>query len=103
MNEPYEIFVIDKTIDELENLTKKGKIKDRVSANIGLELLESKKIKKIKSDSVDRRIVDDIIMDVADDNTIVATIDKNLKRKLLQNGCKIIEIINKGYLRLKSK
>ncbi len=101
MNEPYELFIIDKTIEELEKLEKIGKVKDRIAAKIALELLPTKKIKQIKTSKDDRRIVDDVIIGAADENTIVATIDKNLKKELLKRGHTIIEVVNKGFLRIK--
>ncbi|MFP4117502.1 MAG: PIN domain-containing protein [Candidatus Woesearchaeota archaeon] len=103
MDEPYEVFIVDKTIDELKGLTKKGKVKDRVSAKIGIELIDYKRIKKIDSAKLESDLVDDMIIEVADKDTIVATIDKNLKRELLQKGYRVIEIVNKGYLRIKKK
>ncbi len=103
MDRPYELFIIDRTMVELEELTRKGKVKDRVAANVGMELIDSKKVKKIDSKGLKGNIVDDMILDAADDDTIVATIDKNLKRELLHEGYAVIEMVNNGFLRIRRK
>jgi len=82
----YEVKIIDKTINELE------KLKD----NLAIQLI--KKIKKIKStEDVDTEIVKN-----SDKNTIVATLDRELKQKLKNKGVKTITIRQKTHFKLES-
>jgi hypothetical protein len=92
-NFKYELKIIDKTIDELENLNKK-------EAKAALKLIENKKIRKIvtKKD----KIVDDLILELTDKNIIVATQDKELKRKLKDKNTPIIVLRQKKYLKLEN-
>jgi uncharacterized protein len=92
----YELFIIDKTIDELKKIIDNqfSKSYDKLNAKIGLQLIKQKKIKKIKSDCY----VDDAILKIADENTVVATSDKELKKKLREKEIKLILLKQKQYL-----
>jgi len=86
IDENYEIRIIDKTVKELE------KLKD----NLAIQIIE--KIKKIKStEDVDTEIIKN-----SDKNTIVATLDRELKQKLKNKGVKTITIRQKKYFKLES-
>ena len=80
----FELAIIDKTIDELENLNNK----------IALKLIKDFKIIKTKKD----KIVDNLILDLADKNTIVATMDLNLRKKLKEKNIKVLVIRQKKYI-----
>ncbi len=90
----YNLFIIDKTIDELKNIIKLQKGKNKEAAKIALLLIENKKIKKIKtSENLD---VDGLLLKQKD--VITATQDIGLKRKLRQNNIQIISLRQKKYL-----
>ena len=95
----YKFFIIDKTIDELNKIIedKNTKVKDREYAKIGLELIKLNKIGKIKSD---KKYVDDAIVEKADKDSVVATSDKELKKRLKKRGVKIIFLKKKQVLAL---
>ena len=95
----YKMFIIDKTIDELSKIIndKKSNSKDKLDAKIGLKLAESSKVDKIKSETSN---VDDAIVENSDKDTIVATSDKELKRRLREKGVKIINLRKKQYLKM---
>ena len=95
-NFPYKIYIIDGTVGELRRIVedKNAKVKDRTNAKIGLELIEAKNISKIES----KNNVDDAIVDFSDKETIVATSDKELKRRLRKKGVRIINLRKKQYL-----
>ena len=86
----YQLCIIDKTIDELKAI--KGK--DRFAAKLALALIKSKKIKILKTK--EKIGVDDLILDMR--NVIVATLDKELVRKLNEKKIKIIRMRQKKYL-----
>jgi len=92
----YRLFVLDKTIEELKNIieTQKGKHKD--AARVALQLLKLKKVNVIKTTS--KKHTDDIILDFAKKDYLVATQDKDLKRKLVNQGGKVIILKQKKIL-----
>ncbi|MBS3149956.1 hypothetical protein J4455_04685 [Candidatus Woesearchaeota archaeon] len=82
----YELYTIDKTLDELKKLKSK----------LSLQLIEKFNIKIIKTN--ENLDVDSLILKIADENTIVATQDKELKKKLRIKGIKVLVIRKKQYL-----
>jgi len=78
--EKYELFVLDKTIDELNKIIndKKQKLRNRKAAKLGLQLLKSKKVKIIKTR--EDLLVDDLIVKLK--GYIVATQDIGLKNRI---------------------
>ena len=92
----YKLYVLDKTIEEIKNIieTQKGKHKD--AAKIALQLLKIKKVNVIKTSS--KKNTDDIILDYGKKNYLAATQDKDLKRKLVNQGCKVIILKQKKIL-----
>jgi rRNA-processing protein FCF1 len=84
IEENYEIKIIDKTVQELEKLKEK----------LAIQII--KKIKKIKAtEDVDTEIVKN-----SDKNTIVATLDRELKHKLKDKGIRTITIRQKKYFKI---
>ena len=96
MNDKYELFIMDGTIGELNKIIdNKNKSKDKLNAKIGLGLIDVKKVKKIHSEE---RNVDDAIVNIANKDTIVATSDRELKRRLRKNNVGLISLRKKQYL-----
>lgn len=79
-----ELFIVDKTEDELEKLIKGGKTQDKQRAKIVLALLKKKKIKKIVSKP--NETVDDTLARLK--GYVIATQDKELKTRI--KGKKLI-------------
>lgn len=95
----YKLFVLDKNIEELKKIVEEQKGKHRDAANIALKLIAIKNIGIIKTKSSKK--TDDIILDIASDNDfIVATQDKDLKRRLINQGISIIVLKQKKILAL---
>jgi rRNA-processing protein FCF1 len=88
----YEICVLDKTVDELNNIIKKQKGKHKMAAKLALQLLEAKDVKQIKTGAGK---TDDLIVENADKNTAVATQDIELRRRLRLKKAKLIGIRQK--------
>ncbi len=98
MHEPYEIVLLEEVENELHKIIREQKGKHKDSAKAALRLLEAKDVKKekgLKSQDNSKTLVDDIIFDLADKSTIIATQDKDLKARLKAKGIKVI------YLRKK--
>ncbi|MAG52384.1 MAG: hypothetical protein CMH62_00305 [Nanoarchaeota archaeon] len=79
-----DIYIIDKTKEELEKLIKGGKAKDKERSKIILALLKKKKIKTLKSSP--KETVDDKLAKLK--GYIIATQDKELKKRI--RGRKLI-------------
>ena len=96
MEENYELFTLDSVVDELNKLSE-SKGKDAVAAKIGLELIKKKNIKII---STGEKNVDKAIITISNKNTIVATNDKILRKKLKNENIKTIYLRSKKYLQI---
>jgi uncharacterized protein len=89
----YELFIIDKTIDELKNLKEK-------EAKLALLLIKTKNLQQIKTNK--NKIVDDLILENLTENTIVATQDRGLKDRLKEKMVPTIILRQKKHLILKT-
>jgi len=98
-NFPYKLAIIDKTIDELKMIISRNMTKstDKLYAKIGLGLIESQNIEKIHTQA---KNVDDAIVEIADEDTLVATSDKELKKRLREKNVRIINLRKKQYLKI---
>ncbi|MBU1204060.1 MAG: hypothetical protein KKG60_03265 [Nanoarchaeota archaeon] len=85
----YGVYVLDKSFEELKN--KKGE-------KLAKELIKKKNIKIIKTKK--EEYVDDILAEIRDKKTIIATNDKDLKRRL---QTPIITIRQKKHLMLEER
>lgn len=90
ITEKYQKKIIDKTIDELKKLNTEH-------SKLSIKILEKQKIKKIKSTTTN---VDNEIVKNSDKNTIVATLDNELKKRLKEKGIKVLFIRQKKYFSL---
>ena len=95
MDESYQLYILDKTIDELNNIIQNQKSKHRLAANIAKELIKDYKIKIIKTETDD--YVDNQLLKQKD--AIIATQDKDLKTKLKTQKTPVIELRQKKYLK----
>ena len=84
-----DIAIIDKTLDELKKVNNPN-----AKAAIHLVKLKEIKILKTKKD----KIVDDLILAKVKKGDIVATQDRDLKRKLKRKDIKTITIRQKKYV-----
>jgi len=91
--EKYQIYIIDKTIDELNKIIidKKQKTKDKLAAKLGLQLIKAKNIKIIKTK--EDLFADDILVKL--EGYTIATQDQELKKRL---KCPIIVLRSKKTL-----
>ena len=93
----YKIFILDKTIEELKNIVEKQKGKNKEAAKIALKLIAIKNIGIIKTKGNEK--TDDIVLDIAaKDDYIVATQDKDLKRRLINQNVSVIILRQKKIL-----
>lgn len=84
----HELAVLDRTLEELESLTKKGTGADKRAAKLGLALLKAKGLKIIATNQ--DKSVDDLLVELANKDIIVATQDKGLRARLKGSGASLI-------------
>ncbi len=81
-----EFYVVKPVIDELEAIKSRGGVKERKAADLALELVR-RKCRVIDVERKPGESVDDIIVRVAaEKGFIVATSDRELRRKLRRKG-----------------
>ena len=90
----YELFILDRTVDEVENLIKSPLLSKRQAAKGALQLIKLKKVQILQTEG--SRMVDDILVDLK--GAIVATVDMELKRRLRKKGIQIMTIRQKKYV-----
>ena len=95
--ENYQIYVLDKTLEELKNLEEKGKKQNKLLTKLSLKFLKINENKILTIKTKENKQVDDLIKDIINKDTIIATQDKKLKKVL---KCSIIIIRQKKYLKL---
>ena len=94
-NFQYKLFIFDGTVRELKKIIENQAGKEKKSAQFALKIAKLKNIGAIKAE---QKHVDSLILENADENTIVATQDINLKKKLLEKGISVIILRQKKYL-----
>lgn len=96
MNEPYDLYVLTATFTELENIAKgntatKTKGADKFNAKLAFVMAKQKGLKTLRSSSKNT-LVDDQIIDLANEQTYVATLDKGLQKRLEKKQAHIITV-----------
>ncbi|MBN2141833.1 DUF188 domain-containing protein [Candidatus Woesearchaeota archaeon] len=94
---PYELCVVEKTMDELQRLIMSLPPKDKFAAKLGKVLAEQKHLKRVGI-SKGRESADDDIVSFSDKNTYVATQDAILRKRVREKGAKVIGLRQKKYL-----
>ena len=91
----YKLYIVDKTINELEKIIGKEKPKDKMAAKIALQLIKRKKVDIIKTSEGK---VDDILLDLLGKDSILATQDALLRKKARKRGNQVIVLRSKKHL-----
>jgi uncharacterized protein len=97
-------MIFDKTIYELQKLSSK-KGKDSISAKVALELINKNNINIINT--TDNIYVDDMIVNYKnylpniESEVIIATQDKELKKRLKNKNINVLIMVNKSKLAIK--
>lgn len=102
MTEPYELYIIDKTVDELNNIMETQRGKDKAAAKLALGLLERYPIQSLNTPETERHLnVDNLIVKrVKAGKYVVATQDMALKRRLGCHNAQLIVLRQKKFLML---
>ncbi|MEM2144825.1 MAG: PIN domain-containing protein [Candidatus Jordarchaeaceae archaeon] len=98
INQKYEIIILKGTIEELERLSENPSLKVRKAAKLALELAQRYTIIDSASKNGD---MDKLIVNLSKkEGYIVATNDKNLRRKLKSEGIPTIYVRQKSHLQI---
>ena len=92
----YKIYIFDRTIDELKGIIHLQASKHKKAAQFALKLIKLKNMGILKSK---QKNVDSAILHCQSD-VVVATLDIQLKKKLLKKGNPVIILRQKKYLQL---
>jgi len=85
----YKLFVLDRSIEELKKIVENQKGKSKEAAKIALKLVIIKDVEVVKT--INDESVDDAIVKLAEkESFIVATQDKELKKRLKEKKVAII-------------
>ncbi len=90
---PFELLTLDSVIKELEKISKTNSQESKY-AKVALELVKIKKIKTLKV----KETTDKAILNLANKETVVATNDIELRKKLKALGIKTIYLKSKKHL-----
>jgi rRNA-processing protein FCF1 len=94
----YNLFVVDKTLDELDTIITGGKQDAKIGARIAKQLIMKKRIGLIQTNK--KGYTDTLILKVATKDCVVATQDQDLKRRLKAKGIPVVVIRQRKYLEL---
>ena len=98
----YKLFILDRTIEELNNIIEKQRGKNKDAAKLALKLVKLKKISIIKTK--EKSATDTLIIKTAGKKEfIVATQDKFLKKQLKSENIALIVLRQKKRLLLEGK
>ena len=92
----YRIYVYEQSSEELKNIIQKQRGSHKKAAKMAIQLVKAKKPSIIKRQGY----VDDMILEDADAEAVVATLDIALRKKLLGKGVSVIILRQKKYLQL---
>ena len=99
MQEPYELYVVDATLDELDKLQFDASGRDKSAAALAKQLIGKKGVKTLKTEK--HLNTDKLIVELAKSpDYLVATQDKELKGILKENNVQLIVLRQKKHLKL---
>ncbi len=98
IHDKYHLYIIDKTIDELDNIINNQTGKNKQAAKFAKELIEKKEPRIIKTENNNSNVDYEILNLVKSEDYMVATQDKELKSQLKELNKKIIILRQKTHL-----
>jgi rRNA-processing protein FCF1 len=94
----YKLAVVDKSVDELDSIAKEAKGGDKIGARLAKQVIAKGRISIIKTDR--KGYTDTLILRAAGRDTIIATQDQELKRRLKAKGIPVVVIRQKRFLEI---
>ncbi|MBI2654479.1 DUF188 domain-containing protein [Candidatus Woesearchaeota archaeon] len=93
----YRLYVFEQSLNELKNIVEKQRGMDKRAAQFALKLIGLKNIQVIKTE---QKNVDELIIENLAKDTVIATLDINLKKQVLEKGASAIILRKKKYLQI---
>jgi len=90
----YELYVLEGSLGELERFIKGNLLSKKQAASFAKKILANKEVKVLKSDF--KGTVDDQLVDLV--GYVIATVDKELRKRLKEKGVKVLTIRQKKYV-----
>ncbi len=102
MHEPYKLNVLEKSLQELDKIIAEQKGRDKDAAKLAKKIIESKiKQKSLNITAFSKDLgVDDILVELANSEVIVATQDKELKKRVQEKGGRILILKSRQHLQI---
>ncbi len=94
----FTIGILDRTLEELDTIIARGK-KEGKAAKIAKTILMTKQVKIYPTEGGH---TDNLLLKQANEDTIIATVDKELKQKLKKKGQDVIVIRGKKLVLMKA-
>lgn len=95
-NFSYQLFIIDRTIDELDHLIENSRGNIVLNAKLAKLIVTKKGIEQIRTE--ENKTVDALILSNVTKDDIVATMDAGLKKKLKSKSISLIVLRKKQFL-----
>ncbi|MBS3119430.1 nucleotide-binding protein [Candidatus Woesearchaeota archaeon] len=98
----YELHVLKESEDELERIMSRQKGKHREAARLAKQLIKAKHLKTLalNQKAGPSKGADQLLLESAARDTIIATQDKALRQSILRKGFRVIMLRQKKYLQL---
>lgn len=93
-----QISILEGSFRELDLIQEKLKGKQKRAAKLGLDIIKRNHVTVISTDS--KEDVDDQLVEIARPGVIIATQDKELKKRIQDKGAKVIILRQKRYLQM---
>ncbi len=91
----YTFVVPSFVMDELENIRKRSKGKDRIAASVALKLVDSSNINVVDVNLKNRERVDDALLRIS---KVLCTNDNGLQKRARSKGITVVYLRQKKYL-----
>ncbi len=88
LDSSFEVAILDRTMEELDTIIARGK-KEGLAAKLAKVILMTKHVMILPTDGGH---TDKLLLEKADENHIIATMDKALKQKLKKKGNDVVII-----------
>lgn len=98
---PYELAVVHEVAEELESIAAgmRDSGKDRAAAKLGMQLMAKYRVKTLPQDRKVFKRADEAILAVADENSVIATQDRDLRARAAAKKARLIILRQKKYLK----
>lgn len=95
----YGLFILDRSLGELQNVLEKQKGRHKSAAKIAFSLIKSKNFNILPSPQGIKH-VDDALVELVkkDKSIIIATVDAELRQRIKKEGAKVITSRQKSHL-----